>query len=179
MFDEIRFNTIDEIKDKIDLERSCIIFIDCYDVHFIFPAFRLAKEQISNCRNPEIRAAFEEILNWFENEAKKIFDELENKSWYAKVEKEILKNIGEKEVTIDLISSNLGTTPRTLQNYLKAENKTFRDALNKIRQKLAQHYRENTKMDLGTISILLGYSEASSFFRAYKKWNKKTPKQAK
>ena len=66
----------------------------------------------------------------------------------------------------------------TLQNYLKAENKTFRDALNKIRQKLAQHYIENTKMDLGTISFLLGYKEPSSFFRAYKKWNKKTPKQS-
>ena len=70
----IRFNTIDEIKDKIDLERSCIIFIDYYDVHFIFPAFRLAKEQISNCRNPEIRAAFEQILSWFETEAKKYYD---------------------------------------------------------------------------------------------------------
>ena len=117
------------------------------------------------------------MLDFFENEAKKILDELEMQSWYSKVEKEIFKNIGEKQITIDLISFNLGTTPRTLQNYLKAENKTFRDALNKIRQKLAQHYIENTKMDLGTISILLGYSEPSSFFRAYKKWNKKTPKQ--
>ena len=34
-------------------------------------------------------------------------------------------------------------------------------------------------MDYGTISFLLGYSEPSSFFRAYKKWNKKTPKQSK
>ena len=118
------------------------------------------------------------MLDFFENEAKKILDELEMQSWYAKVEKEIFKNIGEKQISIELISSNLQLSPRTLQNYLKAENKTFRDALNKIRQKLAQHYIENTKMDLGTISFLLGYSEPSSFFRAYKKWNKKTPKQS-
>lgn len=119
------------------------------------------------------------MLEYFENEAKKILDELEIKTWYAKVEKEIFKNIAEKEITIELISKNLGTTPRTLQNYLKAENKTFREALNKIRQKLAEHYINNTKMDYGTISFLLGYSEPSSFFRAYKKWNKKTPKQSK
>ncbi len=119
------------------------------------------------------------MLDYFENEAKKILDEQELQSWYSKVEKEIFKNIGEKEITIDLISSNLGTTPRTLQNYLKSENKTFRDALNKIRQKLAEHYINNTKMDYGTISFLLGYSEPSSFFRAYKKWNNKTPKQSK
>lgn len=127
--------------------------------------------------NIPVKNSNSSMLNFFENEAKKILDELEIQTWYAKVEKEIFKNIGEKEITIDLISSNLGTTPRTLQNYLKAENKTFRDALNKIRQKLAQHYLDNTKMDLGTISFLLGYKEPSSFFRAYKKWNKRTPKQ--
>ena len=129
--------------------------------------------------NISVKNSNSSMLNYFENEAKKILDELEMQSWYAKVEKEIFKNIAEKQITIELISLNLGTTPRTLQNYLKAENKTFREALNKIRQKLAQHYIENTKMDLGTISILLGYSEASSFFRAYKKWNNKTPKQSK
>lgn len=129
--------------------------------------------------NIPVKNSNSSMLNYFENEAKKILDELEMQSWYAKVEKEIFKNIAEKQITIELISLNLGTTPRTLQNYLKAENKTFREALNKIRQKLAQHYIENTKMDLGTISILLGYSEASSFFRAYKKWNNKTPKQSK
>lgn len=128
--------------------------------------------------NIPVKNSNSSMLNYFENEAKKILDELEMQSWYAKVEKEIFKNIAEKQITIELISLNLGTTPRTLQNYLKAENKTFREALNKIRQKLAQHYIENTKMDLGTISILLGYSEASSFFRAYKKWNNKTPKQS-
>lgn len=61
---------IDEIKTKVDFERPCVIQIDYYDVHFIFPAFRLAREQISNCRNLEIKSAFEEILSWFENEAK-------------------------------------------------------------------------------------------------------------
>ena len=119
------------------------------------------------------------MLEYFENEAKKILEEEELLSWYSKVEKEIFKNIGLKEITIELISKNLKTTPRTLQNYLKAENKTFREALNKIRQKLAEHYINNTKMDYGTISFLLGYSEPSSFFSAYKKWNKKTPKQSK
>lgn len=129
--------------------------------------------------NIKVKNPNSSMLEYFENEAKKILDEQEQKSWYSKVEKEIFKNIGEKEITIDLISSNLGITPRTLQNYLKTENKTFREALGKIRQKLAQHYIDNTKMDLGTISFLLGYSEPSSFFRAYKKWNKKTPKQSK
>jgi AraC-like DNA-binding protein len=76
-----------------------------------------------------------------------------------------------------LIAKNLNLSPRTLQNYLKAESKTFRKALDSIRQKLANHYIKNTKMDLGTISIFLGYSEPSSFFRAYRRWYNTTPKQ--
>jgi len=119
------------------------------------------------------------MLEYFEKQANKILDEQKQESWYFKVEKEIFKNIGVNDITIDMISKNLNVTPRTLQNYLKAESKTFRKALDSIRQKLANHYINNTKMDLGTISIFLGYSEPSSFFRAYKRWNKKTPKQSK
>lgn len=129
--------------------------------------------------NISVKNSNSSMLDYFENEAKKILDEQEIKSWYSKVEKEIFKNIGEKEITIDLISKNLGVSPRTLQNHLKNESKKFRDALTNIRQKLAKHYIDNTKMDYGTISILLGYSESSSFFRAYKKWNNQTPKQSK
>jgi AraC-like DNA-binding protein len=31
-------------------------------------------------------------------------------------------------------------------------------------------------MDFGSIAILLGYKESSSFFRAYKKYYKQTPR---
>lgn len=117
------------------------------------------------------------MLGFFENQAKTILDEEKDTSWYFKVEKEIFKNIGDNDITIELISKNLHLTPRTLQNYLKSENKTFRVALNNIRKKLAQHYINNTKMDNASISFLLGYSEPSSFFRAYKKWYGSTPRE--
>lgn len=119
------------------------------------------------------------MLGFFENQAKSILDEEKDTSWYFKVEKEIFKNIGDNDITIELISKNLNLTPRTLQNYLKSENKTFRVALNNIRKKLAQHYINNTKMDNTSISFLLGYSEPSSFFRAYKKWYGSTPRESK
>lgn len=129
--------------------------------------------------NIPVKNSNSSMLEYFENQANKILDEQKEQSWYSKVEKEIFKNIGVNEITIDMISNNLNLTPRTLQNYLKAESKTFREALDNIRQKLAKHYINHTDMDLGTISIFLGYSEASSFFRAYKRWNNKTPKESK
>lgn len=116
------------------------------------------------------------MLGFFESQANKIIKELENNSWFNKVEKEILKNIGDKQITIEFVASNLGVSVRTLQNYLKKESKKFNDALNKVRKNLSEHYMKNTTLDDVTISFLLGYSEVSSFYRAFKKWNGVSPK---
>ncbi len=117
------------------------------------------------------------MLAYFEAQADKILKKLENNSWFQKTEKEILKNIGDKQISIDIIAASFGITARTLQNYLKKESKKFSDALNNVRKNLSEHYLEKTNLDDGTISLLLGYSEVSSFYRAYKKWNGFTPKE--
>lgn len=119
------------------------------------------------------------MLAFFENQAESLLSEIQNSTTFNKVEKEILKNIGDKEITIDLIASNLGLSIRTLQNYLKSESKTFSLALSNIREKLSKHYLINTDLDNHTIAILLGYSEISSFYKAFKKWHGKTPKELK
>ena len=117
------------------------------------------------------------MLNFFESQIVNIISEIEDKSWFSKVKKEILKNIGDKDITIELIASNFDLSARTLQNYLKAESKTFSEALSSVRKELSFHYIKNTKLDDISISIFLGYAEVSSFYRAFKKWTNKTPKE--
>ena len=117
------------------------------------------------------------MLHFFEAQANQILQELQNDSWYSKVEKEILKNIGENDITIDFVATNLHISVRTLQNHLQDEQKKFSDALMAVRKKLSEHYIHNSKLDDGTISYLLGYKEITSFYRAYKKWYNKTPKE--
>lgn len=53
---------------------------------------------------------------------------------------------------------------------LKSESKSYREALNAVRKRMAKHYVENTRMDFSTVSVLLGYAEPSIFFRAFRKW---------
>ncbi|XPV67926.1 MAG: AraC family transcriptional regulator ligand-binding domain-containing protein [Halarcobacter sp.] len=116
------------------------------------------------------------MLEYFEAQANKILEDMQISSWYSKVKKEILKTIGENDITIEFIAKKLSVSTRTLQYNLKDENKKFRDALLSVRMQLANHYIKNTKMDFTSIAFFLGYSEASSFFRAYKKYYKQTPK---
>jgi AraC-like DNA-binding protein len=117
------------------------------------------------------------MLEYFEAQANKIIEDMRITSWYAKVKREILKNIGESEISIDFIAEKFDISTRTLQYHLKNENKRFRDALLSVRMQLANHYIKNTKMDFSSIAFFLGYSESSSFFRAYKKYYKNTPKK--
>jgi AraC-like DNA-binding protein len=117
------------------------------------------------------------MLEYFEAQANGILREMENSSWFSRVEKEILKNIGDRSVTIELVAESLNVGVRTLQNYLKGEGRSFSQALANVRQSLAEHYIRNTKLTDADISAMLGYSEVSAFYRAYKKWKLSTPKQ--
>lgn len=119
------------------------------------------------------------MLGYFENQANAILQDLNQTSYYGKVKTIILKNIGEHDINIEFVASQMQLSVRTLQNYLKSEKKNFRDAFTAVRMQLADHYLKTTKMDYSSIAFLLGYSEASSFFRAYKKWTNKTPSSQK
>jgi len=117
------------------------------------------------------------MLHYFEAQANIILQEMKNDSWYSKVKKEILKHIGDQNITIKFVANNLNVSVRTLQNYLKNESKKFTEALTDVRKNLSNHYIQNSKLDDITISFLLGYTEVSSFYRAYKQWYNKTPKE--
>ncbi len=129
--------------------------------------------------NIPVNNANPEMLNFFESQIVNIISEIEDKSWFSNVKKEILKNIGDSDITIELIASNFDLSARTLQNYLKSESKTFSEALSSVRKELSYHYIKNSKLDDISISIFLGYSEVSSFYRAFKMWTNKTPKEVR
>ena len=47
------------------------------------------------------------------------------------------------------------------------------------RQELARQYINDSTLTLTEISYLLGFAEASSFSRAYRKWNGHSPSEAR
>jgi AraC-like DNA-binding protein len=80
--------------------------------------------------------------------------------------------------TIDHVAKRLGMTPRSLQRRLKDENTSFQTVREQVRQELAQRYLEE-RMSIAEISFLLGFSEPSAFFRAFKRWTGVTPVEAR
>ncbi len=71
----------------------------------------------------------------------------------------------------------MGVSVRTLQSRLSEENHSFSDMLEHQREELAKSYLRQEHFSLDDVAANLGYSEQSSFGRAFKRWTGVTPKQ--
>jgi AraC-like DNA-binding protein len=64
---------------------------------------------------------------------------------------------------------------RTMSRRLKGSGVGYRAITNEIRFEIARQLLEDTEVSLGQISAALGYSEASTFTRAFRRWSGGTP----
>ena len=87
----------------------------------------------------------------------------------------IIEALGSGSATETMIAETLHTTPRNLHRKLIKENTSFKFLLKDVRQELAQVYIQDRKMSMTEISFMLGFSEVSSFSRAYKNWTGYAP----
>lgn len=78
--------------------------------------------------------------------------------------------------TIERCALKLGMSVRTLQAHLSECGLRFSDILEKQRIELAGYYLRQDLMSLDDVAANLGYSEQSSFGRAFKRWTGMTPK---
>jgi AraC-like DNA-binding protein len=79
--------------------------------------------------------------------------------------------------SIEHCANKLGTSVRTLQSHLSDHHLKFSDILESQRIELAQSYLEQQQLSLDDVAALLGYSEQSSFGRAFKRWTGSTPQR--
>jgi AraC-like DNA-binding protein len=76
-----------------------------------------------------------------------------------------------------VIAAQLGMSERTLQRRLREEGTTYQATLDRTRHYLARDLLRNTQIPLAEVAIQLGFSEPSTFFRAFKRWEGATPGQ--
>lgn len=76
---------------------------------------------------------------------------------------------------VEVVAKRLGLTSRSLQRRLKDERTTFNVIRETVRKELAQRYLDDG-LAIAEISFLLGFSEPSAFFRAFKRWTGTTPR---
>jgi AraC-like DNA-binding protein len=73
------------------------------------------------------------------------------------------------------VAKKLGLSERVLQRRLKEQGQRFVDIRDAVRVELSNRYLDDHQLSIAEISFLLGFSEPSAFFRAFKRWRGATP----
>ncbi|WP_424929010.1 AraC family transcriptional regulator ligand-binding domain-containing protein [Amaricoccus tamworthensis] len=75
------------------------------------------------------------------------------------------------------IARDMGMSERTLYRRLSDEGLTFRDVLTEAQSSLAQELLRESRSSIAEIAFLTGFSEQSTFSRAFKRWVGQAPAQ--
>lgn len=89
----------------------------------------------------------------------------------------IASSLGGGSVSLEQVASSIGMSVRTLQRGLTKHGLDFNHLVEGIRRSLAVDYVARSGFSLTEIALLLGYAEASSFSRAFRRWTHSTPQQ--
>lgn len=73
--------------------------------------------------------------------------------------------------TLTDVGRALGMAPRTLQEHLQAQGRTFQQIRDSARADLAAKYLRNSRLSLAQIAEILGFSELSAFSRWFRRWH--------
>ncbi|MFT6123559.1 MAG: AraC-like DNA-binding protein [Oleiphilaceae bacterium] len=91
----------------------------------------------------------------------------------------IIRCLHEGQADAKVVASQLNISVRTLHRRLKDKNRIYREVLRETRKSMALKYLSDHKLTLAEVALLLGYSEQSTFSRAFSNWHGKSPLQYK
>ncbi|MCA9803210.1 MAG: AraC family transcriptional regulator ligand-binding domain-containing protein [Cyanobacteria bacterium HKST-UBA02] len=112
----------------------------------------------------------------FEPQLQKRLSELRgDESVSDRVSAALLELLPSGSATMESVASKLAMSKRTLQRRLNEDGVSFQSVLNDTRKELALHYLREKNLPGVEVSFLLGYQEASSFYRAFSSWTGTTP----
>jgi len=78
--------------------------------------------------------------------------------------------------SVEFVARELALSRHTLFRRLKREGVTFADVLGALRQRMATHYLDDVGLPVGRTASLLGYSDATAFARAFRRWTGAAPR---
>ena len=87
----------------------------------------------------------------------------------------LLEELRAGEPSAERLATRLKTSVRTLNRTLASENLSYRKLLDHLRHEQACRQLADGRVAIAEIAFLLGFSELSAFYRAFKRWTGQTP----
>ena len=87
----------------------------------------------------------------------------------------LARQLPEQGIELEQLAAQLALSPRTLQRRLREAGLSFSQLVDETRQQLVLHYLRDPALELADIAFLVGFSEAGSLARAFRRWTGQTP----
>jgi AraC-like DNA-binding protein len=88
----------------------------------------------------------------------------------------ISKRLGRADLEVPSIAEEIGLSPRTLQRRLAEEGTSLRELVRRHRAQIVDRLLKDRKTKMTVIAHDVGYSDATTFSRAFKSWSGETPR---
>jgi len=95
----------------------------------------------------------------------------------AQVKRQLLGDFPAGTPTQGAVARAIGLSARTLHRRLAEAGTSFEKLLDETRRELAAEYIRRTDYSVGEVAYLLGFAETSSFNRAFRRWNGRSPSE--
>jgi AraC-like DNA-binding protein len=117
-----------------------------------------------------------ELYKLLKNHADKALSNLLREFPLDAITRFISRNLATQDCNVESCAKNLNVSIRTLQRHLSNHKLTFSMLADSIKQSRSVELVKDPNKDLTYVAHILGFSEQSSFSRAFKRWTGQSPR---
>ncbi len=151
---------------------GCPVDFDCSAIELALPAHLLALPISS--KDPYLLRLLEQQAQALLKQQPR-FEEVQTGAFFARVQEQIVESMKNGDVSAESVARALGCSLRTFYRQLRGAGYSYRGLLAHTRHTLARQYLADPALAQTDVALLLGYSEQSSFIRAFRSWTSMTP----
>jgi AraC-like DNA-binding protein len=110
--------------------------------------------------------------------AEKLLAELKSsQTMRARIEATVIPILHTGDVDMATLAEMLGMSSSTLYRQLRDEGTSYEIVIDELRHTMALHFLDAKKTSVNETAYLVGFSDASAFSRAFKRWTGKPPSE--
>ena len=120
------------------------------------------------------------VFGLFTDRGEKLLEDLlQAKSLRGQVEAALMGRLHTGELDMPRTARQLGLSPTTLYRKLRAEGGSYDAIVDQLRHRMALHYLAGKRASVAEVAYLVGFSDPTSFSRAFKRWTGSSPKSVR
>jgi AraC-like DNA-binding protein len=105
----------------------------------------------------------------------RLLDEMQRRAGVVGSVRHVLMTRLMRDVSLEDVAGELGMSVRTLRRRLSDEGTSYRQIVDDLRLEVATKYLRDTHMTVEDVAFALGFNDAASFRRAFRRWTSRTP----